>query len=103
MMPSTYAAPPAAPPDRPTPIAARIRSRLQVPWQDGLPVFGCCRTMFDRTAELVDGALASRPAPDRIRLLFDIVEQDQPGMLAARRCCRQRLADLAVDLPDLPG
>lgn len=79
-----------------------VLAEFDSPWRDDVPVFGCCRKSVATAVEGVDLVeVAALDVSARVKALRDAVEAEQPGHLAAHRCCSGHLANLAFDLPEL--
>lgn len=82
--------------------ARRVIAQFDAAWRDDVPVFGCCRRSVATAVENVDLLeVATLDVTARVRALREAVERDNPGHLAAHRCCSGHLANVAFDLPDL--
>jgi hypothetical protein len=89
-------------PATPLTAANRLTKEFDAPWRDDTPVFGCCRKTVQTAVDNLDVLeIVTQDATTRVRALRDAAEADNPGHLAAHRCCAGHLADLAFDLPDL--
>lgn len=89
-------------PATPLTAANRLTAEFETAWRDDTPVFGCCRKAVQTAVDNVDVLeIATQDATTRVRALREAVEREQPGHLAAHRCCAGHLADLAFDLPEL--
>lgn len=84
-------------------IAAKsVLAEFDAAWRDDVPVFGCCRRSVATAVEHVDLAeVAALDVTARVQAIRAAVEAEQPGHLAAHRCCAGHLANVAFDLPDL--
>jgi hypothetical protein len=82
--------------------ARAVLSQFDASWRDDVPVFACCRRSVEKAVDNVDLAeVAALDVAARVQAIRDAVESDQPGYLAAHRCCAGHLANVAFDLPEL--
>lgn len=82
--------------------AKTVLSEFDPAWRDDVPVFACCRRSVATAVEKLDlVGTSSLDVTERVQAVRGVVEADQPGHLAAHRCCAGHLANLAFDLPEL--
>ncbi|MPZ87331.1 MAG: hypothetical protein GEU81_04480 [Nitriliruptorales bacterium] len=82
--------------------ATTVLSEFDPAWRDDVPVFACCRKSVATAVEKLDLVeISSLDVTERVQAIRGVVEAEQPGHLAAHRCCAGHLANVAFDLPEL--